>query len=46
MHRVFNMGIGYVVIVRAKDAPSALKPAGPRLIGRIVPGRRVVHAAK
>ncbi|HMP72326.1 MAG TPA: phosphoribosylformylglycinamidine cyclo-ligase [Kiritimatiellia bacterium] len=46
MHRVFNMGIGYVVIVRAKDAPAALaalKPARPRLIGRIVPGRRKVE---
>ncbi|HMO50786.1 MAG TPA: phosphoribosylformylglycinamidine cyclo-ligase [Kiritimatiellia bacterium] len=44
MYRVFNMGIGMVIAVRAADAPSALaalKKAGerPRLIGRITRGR-------
>lgn len=43
MHRVFNMGIGFVVIVRGKDeavALDALKKAraGATVIGRIVKG--------
>jgi phosphoribosylformylglycinamidine cyclo-ligase len=45
LHRVFNMGIGYVVIVRRKDADRAIailkrhRCAG-RVIGRIERGRR------
>jgi phosphoribosylformylglycinamidine cyclo-ligase len=47
MYRVFNMGIGYVIVVRKKDAAEAmrvLQAAGsqPALIGRIEKGRRAV----
>ena len=47
MYRVFNMGIGFVIIVREKDASTAmsvLKEAGekPVLIGYICEGRRQV----
>ena len=45
MYRVFNMGIGYVLIVRAKDAPRAMKVlaanrAEPVIIGKIEKGPR------
>ena len=45
MYRVFNMGIGYVMIVRAKDAPRALKELAahrtdPVVIGCIEKGPR------
>jgi len=45
MYRVFNMGIGYVLIVRAKDAPRAMKAlaasrAEPAIIGQIEKGPR------
>ncbi|MFZ4394771.1 MAG: phosphoribosylformylglycinamidine cyclo-ligase [Kiritimatiellia bacterium] len=45
MYRVFNMGIGYVLIVRAKDAPRAMKiltasRAEPVIIGQIEKGPR------
>ena len=45
MYRVFNMGIGYVLIVRAKDAPKAMKilaagRAEPTIIGKIEKGPR------
>ena len=45
MYRVFNMGIGYVLIVRAKDAPRAMKAlianrAEPVIIGKIEKGPR------
>ena len=51
MYRVFNMGIGMVVIVRGQDAQRALdilREAGerPRIIGRIERGRgdvRMIH---
>jgi len=48
MYRVFNMGIGYVIVVRAKDAPKALSvlktaKANPVVIGEIVKGRKVVE---
>ena len=48
MYRVFNMGIGMVVIVRSADQDKALavlKAAGaaPRLIGRIEKGTGVVR---
>lgn len=47
MYRVFNMGIGYVLIVRAQDAPRALKTlaaerAQPVVIGAIQKGPRGV----
>jgi phosphoribosylformylglycinamidine cyclo-ligase len=47
MYRVFNMGIGYVLIVRAKDAVRALamlkkQRAEPVVIGRIEKGPRGV----
>jgi phosphoribosylformylglycinamidine cyclo-ligase len=47
MYRVFNMGIGYILIVRRRDADAALKVlrrAGcpGRQIGRIVKGRKGV----
>jgi phosphoribosylformylglycinamidine cyclo-ligase len=45
MYRVFNMGIGYVLIVRAKDVPRAMKilaaqRAEPVIIGKIEKGPR------
>jgi phosphoribosylformylglycinamidine cyclo-ligase len=48
MYRVFNMGIGMVAMVRARDvepAVRALRAAGerPRLIGRIEPGKTEVR---
>lgn len=47
MFRVFNMGIGFVIIVRAKDADNALKAlkaerVRPVLIGQIKKGCRKV----
>ncbi len=46
MHRVFNMGIGMIVIVGA-DAEEAVKHGGyrwdPFIIGRVVPGDRSVQ---
>ncbi|MBI9020500.1 MAG: phosphoribosylformylglycinamidine cyclo-ligase [Verrucomicrobia bacterium] len=43
MYRVFNMGIGYVIFVRAKDADAAMEllkkeKARPVIIGRVEPG--------
>ncbi len=43
MYRVFNMGIGYVLFVRAKDADAAMallkkEKARPRQIGRVEKG--------
>ncbi|MDD5678689.1 MAG: phosphoribosylformylglycinamidine cyclo-ligase [Kiritimatiellae bacterium] len=48
MYRVFNMGIGMVIIVRAADQGKALAvlkaaSAAPRLIGRIEKGRGAVR---
>lgn len=49
MYRVFNMGIGFVVIVRPKDAENALailkkNKARPTVIGEIISGeKRVVY---
>ena len=51
MYRVFNMGIGMVIMVREQDAQRALgilRKAGerPRIIGRIERGRgdvRMIH---
>jgi phosphoribosylformylglycinamidine cyclo-ligase len=47
MYRVFNMGIGYVIIVRAKDAPAAISTLArahqPALVvGRVIKGSRKV----
>ena len=42
LHQVFNMGIGMVLIVAAKDAAKALKLGGGKIIGRIVKGTRCV----
>ncbi len=48
MYRVFNMGIGFVLIVRSADAGrvmEALEKAGeePLIIGGVNPGSKVVH---
>lgn len=42
MYQVFNMGIGMVLIVSAKDAPAALRLTKGRVIGRIIAGAGVV----
>ena len=47
MYRVFNMGIGYVIIVRKKDAEAAVNllkglRAGPRIIGHVEKGTKGV----
>ena len=47
MYRVFNMGIGYVLILRARDVARALKAlnaarAEPVVIGKVVKGARGV----
>jgi phosphoribosylformylglycinamidine cyclo-ligase len=43
MHRVFNMGVGFMIVVRQKDVDSAMATlkasrAGARLIGQISKG--------
>jgi len=42
LHQVFNMGIGMVLIVAAKDAAQTIKLTGGKLIGQIVKGNRKV----
>jgi phosphoribosylformylglycinamidine cyclo-ligase len=43
LHQVFNMGIGMVFVVAAKDTEKTLHLTRGKLIGKIVPGsRRVV----
>jgi phosphoribosylformylglycinamidine cyclo-ligase len=42
LHQVFNMGIGMVLIVAAKDAAKTAKLAKGKIIGRIVKGSRKV----
>ena len=47
MYRVFNMGVGFVVIVKPRDANSAMEiltreRASPTIIGKIEKGRRDV----
>jgi phosphoribosylformylglycinamidine cyclo-ligase len=42
LHQVFNMGIGMVFIVAAKDAEKTLKLTRGKLIGKIVKGERRV----
>jgi phosphoribosylformylglycinamidine cyclo-ligase len=42
LHQVFNMGIGMVLIVAAKDAEKAARLARGKIIGEIVPGSRRV----
>ncbi len=43
MHQVFNMGIGMVLIVSAKNAPTVTKLINARPIGRVVKGTGVVQ---
>ena len=38
MFRVFNMGVGMVLVVQAKDAPRIAKKLGGRIIGEVVKG--------
>lgn len=45
MYRVFNMGIGYIIVVRPADAPEAMaalekEDAAPLILGYIAPGRK------
>jgi phosphoribosylformylglycinamidine cyclo-ligase len=42
LHQVFNMGIGMVFIVAAKDAQKTLQLTRGKLIGKIVEGNRCV----
>ncbi|HEV3272865.1 MAG TPA: phosphoribosylformylglycinamidine cyclo-ligase [Candidatus Methylacidiphilales bacterium] len=42
LHQVFNMGIGMVFVVAAKDAEKTLRLTRGKLIGRIVKGNRSV----
>jgi len=42
LHQVFNMGIGMVLIVAAKNAAQTVKLSGGKIIGRIVKGNRKV----
>jgi phosphoribosylformylglycinamidine cyclo-ligase len=42
LHQVFNMGIGMVLIVAAKDTKKALQLSRGKLIGQIVKGTRQV----
>jgi phosphoribosylformylglycinamidine cyclo-ligase len=42
LHQVFNMGIGMVFIVAAKDAAKTVKLSRGKIIGRIVKGSRKV----
>jgi phosphoribosylformylglycinamidine cyclo-ligase len=42
LHQVFNMGIGMVFVVAAKDAEKTLKLTRGKLIGKIVKGERKV----
>jgi phosphoribosylformylglycinamidine cyclo-ligase len=47
MYRVFNMGIGFIIIVRKKDAETAMKvlkraKAKPVIVGHIEKGKRCV----
>lgn len=42
LYQVFNMGIGMVVIVSAKDAPKALSLTKGYIIGQVTTGRQTV----
>jgi len=42
LHQVFNMGIGMVFIVAAKDAEQAARLTRGKIIGKIVKGNRLV----
>jgi phosphoribosylformylglycinamidine cyclo-ligase len=48
LHQVFNMGIGMVLIVSAKDAPATLKLSRGKVIGQIVKGtgKVILHETK
>lgn len=43
MYRVFNMGIGMVFVVSAKEAPAIAKRLRGKIIGTIIQGRGEVH---
>jgi phosphoribosylformylglycinamidine cyclo-ligase len=43
MFRVFNMGVGMVLVIAGKDATAAAKKLGGRVIGEVVKGRRGVQ---
>jgi phosphoribosylformylglycinamidine cyclo-ligase len=43
MYRVFNMGIGMIFVVAAKEATLLTKQLKGKIIGKIVPGRGEVH---
>ena len=43
MFRVFNMGVGMVLVIAGKDAAAAAKKLGGRVIGEVVKGRRGVQ---
>jgi phosphoribosylformylglycinamidine cyclo-ligase len=42
-HQVFNMGIGFVIIVRAAEAATTAKIVKGRIVGSIVPGKGQVR---
>ena len=42
LHQVFNMGVGMVLIVSAKDAAAAVKLSRGKIIGQIIKGQRKV----
>ena len=42
LHQVFNMGIGMVLVVAAKDAEKAIQLTRGKIIGKIVKGNRCV----
>lgn len=46
MRQVFNLGIGMILVVAAKDADACAKLTKGRVIGRIVKGRGVVQFAE
>lgn len=45
MFRVFNMGIGMVLVVGARSAAAVVAKTGGRVIGKVVKGRRGVEFA-
>jgi phosphoribosylaminoimidazole (AIR) synthetase len=45
MLRVFNMGVGMVLVVRGRDAAAVASRLGGRVIGRVERGERGVEFA-
>jgi phosphoribosylformylglycinamidine cyclo-ligase len=43
MYQVFNMGIGMVAVVAARDGRAIAKTLHAKLIGRIEPGRGITR---